>query len=216
MSAPRRTVVHHPGDALLLAHAAGAAGEAMALIVASHLSFCARCRHIVALAEAAGGARLDETAPAAMGEGALERAMARLGEQERRVPAVSSDNTPPPLRAFLGREVSQMRWRRMGPSLAYVPLARQGDVTLRLLCGKPGADVGRHCHRGMEYTLVLAGGFTDVTGSYGPGDFQTATPDLHHNPKADDDGDCINLAVTTGPLKFEGWVAKVAGKLFGF
>jgi putative transcriptional regulator len=68
----------------------------------------------------------------------------------------------------------------------------------------------------MEYTLVLAGGFTDVTGNYGPGDFQTATPYVHHNPRADLDGECVNLAVTTAPLKFDGWIAKIAGKFFGF
>ena len=52
------------------------------------------------------------------------------------------------------------------------PLFRRGGVAARLLRGAPGADSGTHSHHGLEYTLVLQGGFTDVTGSYAPGDLQ--------------------------------------------
>ena len=207
-------ISHHPGNDMLLAYAAGALGEAMALIVASHLAFCARCSRIAAQGEAVGGARLEETEPALLRADALQQALARLGAQQRRPAA--HDQTPPPLRAFLGRDLSAVRWRKMGSRLAYTPLGRQGGVSMRLLKGAPGADVGNHSHRGMEYTLVLAGGYTDATGAYGPGDFQIAAPDLHHNPVADNDGDCINLAVTTAPLRFDSVVQKIAGKLFGF
>ncbi len=212
------TVRHHPEEDLLLAHAAGALDESMALIVATHLCFCAQCRATVALAEKVGGTLLDVIAPAPLAPDALARTLAQLDapmpEQAR---PVSNDNTPLPLRRFLGRDLSQVGWRKMGPKLAYVPLTRRGGVSMRLLRGAPGTDVGRHGHKGMEYTLVLAGGFTDVTGSYGPGDFQTASPDLRHNPIADgDDSDCINLAVTTAPLRFESVVQKIVGKLFGF
>jgi putative transcriptional regulator len=68
----------------------------------------------------------------------------------------------------------------------------------------------------MEYTLVLRGGFRDETGSYGPGDFQATSSAVAHNPVADQDGDCINLAVTTAPLRFDGIIQKVVGRLFGF
>jgi putative transcriptional regulator len=207
-------VRHHPANALLLAYAAGAADPAMMLILATHMSFCARCRGLVARAENVGAARLEDIAPVALAPNALDKVLALLGEQDGR--AVSNDNTPAPLREFLGRDLSQMRWRQMGPKLAYVPLYRRGDVAMRLLRGAPGTDVGSHSHRGMEYTQVLAGGFTDTTGQYGPGDFQTATPDLAHNPRADDDGDCINLAVTTGSLTFDGLISSIAAKLFGF
>jgi putative transcriptional regulator len=210
----QRPVRHHPSNALLLAYAAGAADPAMMLLLATHLSFCGRCRGLAARAENVGAARLEDIAPVALAPDALDKVLARLGERDERM--VSNDNTPPPLREFLGRDLSQMRWRQMGPKLAYVPLYRRGDVAMRLLRGAPGTDVGRHSHRGMEYTQVLAGGFTDATGQYGPGDFQTATPDVTHNPRADDDGDCVNLAVTTGSLTFDSWIASIAGKFFGF
>ena len=63
---------------------------------------------------------------------------------------------------------------------------------------------------------MLKGGFSDVTGSYAPGDLQMMEGDMRHNPVADPGEDCINLAVTTGPLKFEGWPHKILAPLFGF
>ena len=80
----------------------------------------------------------------------------------------------------------------------------------------PGADSGAHSHDGMEYTVVLQGGYTDVTGNYGPGDLQIMADGASHNVVADPGEDCINLAVTTGPLKFESLLQRIAAPLFGF
>ena len=211
------TVRHHPEDALLLVYAAGGLDGAMSLILATHLTFCARCRGLVARQEEIGGALLEELLPVPMEEGGLDRVLARLDEPvETSASWASNDNTPAPLRAVLGRDLSQACWRKMGPSLSYITLYRRGTVAVRLLRGAPRTDVGRHSHRGMEYTLVLRGGYTDETGTYEPGDFQTASADVHHNPVADPEEDCINLAVTTGPLRVEGWMQKIAARLFGF
>jgi len=208
---------HHPDDAMLLAHAAGGLDGPMSLILASHLTFCGRCRQQVRRQEQIGGALLEDLPPVAMDEAALDRALAGLDEPFASFAAQpSNDNTPAPLRAALGRDLSQARWRKMGPKLGYVTLYRRGPVAVRLLRGAPGTDVGRHSHAGAEYTLVLRGGYTDETGSYGPGDFQTASGDVRHNPVADSGEDCINLSVTTGPLQFEGLVQKIVARLFGF
>lgn len=211
------SIQHHPDDELLLACATGGLDMPMSLIVQSHLYLCTRCRNAVALAENVGGVLLNTIAPVPLAADALAKTLARLGTQDARVrAAISNDNTPAPLRAFLGRDLSQVGWRKLGPNLGYATLYRKGPLAMRLLRGAPGSDVGRHSHRGMEYTLVLRGGFKDETGSYGPGDFQAASSDVAHNPVADHDGDCINLAVTTAPLRFDGLVQKVVGRLFGF
>ena len=207
---------HHPDDMLLLDHAAGKLDPALALVIATHLSFCAQCAGAVALAERVGGILLDDAAPVTLADGALEKTLARLGPQESARPIANNDNTPAPLRAFLCHELSQVRWRRMGPRLAYANLYRRGPVALRLLRGMPGANTGSHSHHGMEYTLVLKGGFTDVTGNYGPGDFQMASAAVNHDPVADPGEDCINLALTTAPLRFDGLVPRIAGRIFGF
>jgi putative transcriptional regulator len=104
----------------------------------------------------------------------------------------------------------------VGPRLAYVPLLRRGAVTARLLRGVPGAQTGSHRHAGLEYTLVLKGGFSDETGRYAPGDLQVMEGDMRHNPVADPGEPCINLAVTTGPLKFERLLQRIVAPLFGF
>jgi putative transcriptional regulator len=211
------TVRHHPDDTLLLAHAAGGLDGAVALIIATHLSFCGHCRRLVGRQEEIGGALLEDLPPVPMEAQALDQVLARLDEPIAPMAAqLSGDNTPAPLRAMLGHDLSQTRWRKMGPRLGYVTLYRRGPVAVRLLRGAPGTDTGRHSHRGEEYTLVLRGGYTDETGSYGPGDFQAASAETLHNPVADPEEDCINLSVTTGPLRFDSPIQKIFARLFGF
>jgi putative transcriptional regulator len=214
-----RSIAHHPSEDLLLAYATGASDEAMSLIVATHMALCGQCRATLAAMEQIGGGLLEALPPAPLADAALDRVLAKLDrappyERPRRAP--SRDGTPEVLRAYLGGDLSAARWRRMGPKLAYLPLLRRGRTRAKLLRGVPGTEVGAHSHRGLEFTLVLAGGFTDVTGSYGPGDLQMADAGIDHNPIADPGADCINLAVTTAPLKFENWLQKIAGPLFGF
>jgi putative transcriptional regulator len=214
-----RGIAHHPSEYLLLAYATGASDEAMSLIVATHMALCSQCRAAVTAMEKIGGTLLETLPPTPLAGDALTEALAKLDgiaphEKPRRVP--SRDGTPDVLRSYLGGDLSTARWRRMGPKLAYLPLFRRGRTSAKLLRGVPGTEVGAHSHRGLEFTLVLAGGFTDVTGSYGPGDLQVADAELRHNPIADPGEDCINLAVTTAPLKFENLLQKIAGPLFGF
>ena len=213
-------IAHHPDEDLLLSYASGAAGEALGLILATHLSFCPACRARVGELEAVGGALLDTMAPVALTEGAVQAALAKLDglKPYPRPPrrAVPRDGTPAVLRDYIGGGLDQVRWRRMGPKLAYAPLFQRGPVRARLLRGAPGAESGPHSHQGWEYTLVLQGGFGDVTGSYGPGDLQVMGDGPSHNPIADPGEDCINLAVTTGRLKFDRLSQKIAGPLFGF
>lgn len=211
------TIHHHPDDALLLDFAAGKLDPAMALIVGCHLEFCPQCYGSVVLGEAIGGAFLEQGQPVSLAGDALARTLARLDAPVApAAPMASNDNTPAPLRAFMGRDLASVRWRAMGPRLGYVTLYRHRGLTLRLLRGSPGSDVGPHTHRGQEYTLVLKGGYRDETGAYGPGDFQAAAADIVHNPVADTGEDCINLAVTIGGLRFNSPGQNLVARMFGF
>jgi putative transcriptional regulator len=210
---------HHPNAELLLAYASGAADEATGLIVAAHLAFCAACRLQSRELEALGGCLLQELAPVPMAGGALNATLRKLDgikPFERPARAASRDGTPAMLRPYIGGDLSDVRWRRVGPALSYVPVLRRGGVTARLLRGVPGAETGAHRHAGLEYTLVLKGGFSDETGSYAPGDLQVMEGDMRHNPVADPGEDCINLAVTTGRLRFESLLQRIVAPLFGF
>jgi putative transcriptional regulator len=210
---------HHPSEDLLLAYASGAADEATGLIVAAHLAYCATCRRQSRELEALGGSLLQELAPVPMSGGALDAALMKLDgikPFQRAARPASRDGTPALLRSYIGGDLSDVRWRQVGPHLSYLPVLRRGRVTARLLRGVPGAQTGRHGHAGLEYTLVLRGGFSDETGRYAPGDLQVMEGDMRHNPVADPGEDCINLAVTTGPLEFESLLQRIVAPLFGF
>ncbi len=215
------TIRHHPGDEFLLAHASGAGSEAVSLIVGTHLALCPSCRGKVASMEQMGGALLAGIAPAEMSASALSSAMAKLDDIAADKPAQSSDPLPPviapePLRSYIHGDIDRVRWIPIGPGVSYRPLLKRRDARVQLIRTAPGAGVGTHTHRGEELTLVLTGGFTDVTGSYRRGDLQTTTPEIVHRPVTDADGYCVTLAMTDAPLKFMSPIVGVLGKLFGF
>ena len=214
---------------MLLAYAGGATDEAMSLILATHMVYCETCRAEVSRLEAIGGSLLQDLAPVPMSGGALQAALAKLdqmplekrasgGAQEAsaKAGATIKSGTPAVLSRYIGGDLGAVRWRRVSSKLSYLPLFRRGPVSVRLLRGVPGAETGAHRHQGPEYTLVLKGGFTDVTGSYGPGDLQMMEGEMRHNPIADPGEDCINLAVTMGHLKFEAPLQRIVAPLLGF
>jgi putative transcriptional regulator len=212
------SITHHPGDELLLSYALGAASEPVALLVATHLLACAACRKVVKAMEAAGGAMLAEVAPAKLNDRALNFVLSRLDEIQpaaKAMPAAQGD-VPLPLRDYIGNEFARARWVPVAPGLAHLPLMTRGGTRARLIRAQPGAGVSVHTHRSEEWTMVLTGSYHDKTGRYLPGDVQSTTPDVVHQPVADEGPICINLAVTDAPLIFEGILPKVVGKIFGF
>jgi putative transcriptional regulator len=212
------SITHHPGEELLLSYASGAADEAVALLVASHLAMCGRCRMAVRTVEMAGGSVLSSIPPAVMGDRAYQSVLARLGEPEARIVRGANLNSevPAPLQHYVGSDYAAMPWRTITRGLAHLPLTTRGSTRARLIRAEPGAEVATHTHRGEEWTLVLAGSFSDETGNYQPGDVQSNTPEIEHCPKTNPGPPCINLAVTDAPLVFRGLVPKLAGWFFGF
>lgn len=212
------TIAHHPGEELLLAYALGASSQPVALLVATHLSFCATCSRTVGEMEAAGGAMLSNIEPVALETSAFQTTLSRRGDRlpsNARQTAVASD-VPSPLRAYIGDRFADVRWVPMAPGLAQVRLITRGRSRARLIRARPGSGVSLHSHRGEEWTLVLTGSYHDESGQYGPGDVQATTPDVFHRPIANEGPVCINLAVTDAPLVFKDLVPAIVGKVFGF
>lgn len=216
------TVHHHPSDELLLDYASGALGEAWSLAVATHLALCPDCRRTVEKLEAVGGEILDEVAPEPVAENSFEAVMARLQDiptaaAEGASPARGQDGPfvlPQPLRDYVGGDVDDLHWQRLGLGAYQRLIATGGNgATARLLRIPAGKPVPTHGHRGMELTLVLRGAFTDTTGTYGPGDLQEADSELEHQPFAAPEEDCICLAVTDAPLRFRSLAARLVQPL---
>ena len=214
------SATHHPAEELLLAHAGGAADEALSLIIATHLALCPQCRAKVAKMESLGGAVLDDLAPVAISDSALDAVLAKLESAplERRAARATAKPglAPEPLRSYLKSDLDSVAWRSLSSGISFCDLFRRDAMSARLIRSLPGCGVGTHTHHGEELTLVLTGGYTDVTGHFRRGDLQTADGALEHRPIADPGEDCIVLAVCDAPLKFRSAAVGLIGKLFGF
>lgn len=214
------TILHHPNDELILDYAAGGLGEAAALTVATHMTLCPRCRGLNRRLEAVGGKFLADAGEGGAGDQAFNAVMARISANVADIdieePPPSKAVFPAPLRAALGCDLDAVPWKRLGMgAYHYVIPTSGGTATARLLRIPAGRPVPVHTHRGTELTLVLCGAFSDVTGAYGPGDFQEADDALVHQPHAAPDKDCICLAVTEAPLRFKSWAARLVQPLLG-
>lgn len=212
------TIKHHLTDDLLMAYAAGNLPEAFSLAVATHISLCDECRAALAAYEAMGGAILEGSTDAApMSEDALARAMARLDmpaptEKPRAKPAPSV--LPAPLQDYVGADLSRIKWRSLGMGVRQAILPTKGKGSARLLYIPAGQAVPDHGHRGMELTLVLQGAFRDEDDQFARGDIEIASEAVEHTPVAIGDVDCICLAVTDAPLRFNALIPRLMQPIF--
>lgn len=224
---PPLEIRHHPADELLLSLVSGALPIGLRLVTQTHLELCPACRERVAMLRAVGGAVLDEQPEAAMRADALARALDRIDQLEQ---AERADGTPtprkvpapPPLpagaiwpKALAG--CSATRWRWLGPGMRWsrvtVPDAPEANVfLLRIGAGK---YLPQHTHRGTELTQIIYGHFHDGRALFGPGDFDLADDDVHHQPVVQDGSECICVAAVDGRLHFDGLIARWFGSLVG-
>jgi putative transcriptional regulator len=208
------TITHHPSDETLAAFASGSFDEARALVVAVHLSLCPQCRRAARAFAEVGGTMLDAVEPAAMGAGALERAVAKLDtpEVETASATVGAPNDmdlrdlPAPLSHY-----EFGKWRRIGPGLQWRPVAVASDEGTRvfMLKGAPGTRLLRHKHTGTEWTCVLQGAFRYELGRYGPGDFDEVDDSVEHSPVVEDGVTCICLVALQGTIALQGWIGRL-------
>lgn len=213
------TVQHHLSDETLLSYAAGELDDATSLVVASHLALCPVCRASVNMAEDIGGAMLDDVEPMEMSEDALAHVLARTETVSRdsELPVRMSPRHPEtgyvfpdPLRSRIGGDLSSVKWRRIGPGVQQFVLPRRDNASqARLLRIAGGQGVLQHGHTGEEFTLVLAGGFSDGDQAFARGDVEWADQEIVHRPIANDGEGCVCLAVTSGPLQFFDFVGKI-------
>lgn len=201
---------------LYAAYAAGCLDPAFALMLETQSVLRPEIRDAVALSEVISGSIL-ETAPAArLTDGALDRALAAIDALEAdEVSSVRAGREageameemlalPEPLRTAALDALGKSGWQVMGRGLKRLNLSAGSKLETELYRIAPGAKIPRHTHAGSEYTLVLAGGFSDERGSYGPGDVVINGADDYHQPVGDEGEVCYALAVRDGGLHFTG------------
>jgi putative transcriptional regulator len=206
------TIRHHITDRLMMAYSAGQLPEAFSLVVATHVSICDECRARLASFDAVGGALVALSEGAPMREGSLEAVMARLDSLPPVPKAVARKRgvLPAPLQDYVGGDLDAVKWRPVGMGVRQAILPTEKDATVRLLHIPAGAPLPDHGHRGLEMTMVLKGAFRDEIDRFGPGDIEIADHDLEHTPVAEPGEDCICLVATDAPLKFSGFVPRIA------
>lgn len=207
------TIRHHISDQLLMAYSAGQLPEAFNLVVAVHLSMCDDCKARLGAFDAVGGALLGECDAVAMSDDSLAATMARLTRNTAPTRRATG-NLPAPLMDYIGGDLSAVKWRPLGMGVRQAILRTDKSATARLLYIPAGQPVPDHGHRGTELTLVLQGAFRDETDHFGPGDLEIADEDLNHQPVADAGVDCICLAATDAPLRFNGLLPRLAQPFF--
>jgi putative transcriptional regulator len=203
-------IKHHLDEATLIAYSAGTLPEAFNLIVATHLSLCDKCHADAQAYDAVGGALLDD-ANAAMSAGSLAQALAQLDETLPIAPPahIITGDLPAPLHNYTGGDLDSVRWRPVGMGVRQAILPTSKGATARLLCIPAGAAMPDHGHRGTEMTLVLKGAFQDADAYFTRGDIEVSGKDVQHTPVADIHEDCICLAVTDAPLRFNGLLPRI-------
>jgi putative transcriptional regulator len=214
-------IQHHPGDELLLPLAAGRLSAGQALVVSTHLEGCVECRARLHTLQALGGALLEKAEPVALEAGAWERTLARIATPEPQ-PVVRTQPSHPALPAGVpwpaslrGCDVSDWHWMGPGMRFARVGLPHDAAATLYLLRIGEGRSLPRHTHSAVELTQVLCGAFDDGRAMFGPGDFDAADQDIHHQPVVQTGSVCVCLAYVGGPMRFDGRIASLIGSWIG-
>ncbi|KQI73846.1 transcriptional regulator [Loktanella sp. 5RATIMAR09] len=212
-------IKHHLTEPLLMGYAAGTLPEAFNLVVATHISMCDDCRAALAGYEAVGGEVMMDTAPVDVAEDALAATLALIesGKFADKPARVRTKNSvfPGPLQDYVDGDIDSLKWRKVGGGVSQLVLKTSKDASVRLLRIPAGTAVPDHGHRGTELTLVLQGAFTDSEDRFGAGDVEVANEDLHHTPVAEEGLDCICLAATDAPLRFNGLVPRIAQRFIG-
>lgn len=219
-------IKHHLDDATLVSYAAGSISQAMALVVACHISICPDCQQKASESEAIGGLMLDGLKEVDINEDALEQVLACLdNEPESIQKPIKQHKTqnkdtriPKPLQECIDGSLEQLPWKRIVPGVYYHDLpfkAERGGVS-KLLKIAPGKSMLPHTHDGNELTLILRGSFSDEVGRFTEGDIADLDNEIEHQPLVDSDEDCICLIATDAPLKFSTLFGRLVQPMTGF
>ncbi len=209
-------IQHHLSEELIMGYAAGILPEAFELAVATHISMCDECRAAVEAYEAVGGAVLDDTETMAMSDDSFEATLAKINGAPVLTPKpVKNDSIfPTALQHYVGENPDEVKWTNLGMGVKQAILKTSKGASARLLHIEAGRAVPDHGHRGTELTLVLQGAFSDEVDRFGRGDIEIADEDLEHTPRAEMGEDCICLAVTDAPLRFNAIIPRLLQPFF--
>lgn len=207
-------------DALLLDYATGALSRPLELLVETHLAMNENSSRSMRMLMQLGGILLEDSEPVSLSEDALQNVMDQLDQFEKDTDEMFPRNSdhaewlPHPIASYVPKADCNQSWQRAGIGIMETNIDfGEVDGNAKIYRIASGTAVPIHTHTGAEVTLVLSGGFTDETGSYGPGDISIQESGSEHQPVADDDGECMVLAVNEGEIRLTGPIGRVLNLL---
>ncbi len=207
------TIEHHPEEATLTAYAAGALDLGQRVALATHLLACPQCRGWTRAMERIGGAFVADSPPAEMAADGLARTLARLDAPPPAAQAASRETADAPIELpkFV-RGYDFGRWRWVAPRVRMRPIRLPEPSATRvfLLKSAPGATIFAHAHTALEMTCVLRGAFRHEGGRYGFGDFDFGDETVSHQPRVENEGECLCLIAMQGELRWSGLWGRLA------
>lgn len=197
-------------------YAAGCLDPAFCLLVETQATLRPDVQRAVARAETIAGVFFESEEKAALSTGAVDKALALIDSYEAGERPVATAaklagegldellDLPEPLRETALHSYQTHKWQGLTQGIRRLKLDAGSEAEVELYRIEPGCTVPKHSHHGSEFTLVVAGGFSDESGSFGPGDISLKGPEDTHQPTGDMDGVCYALAVRDGGLRFTG------------
>ena len=208
-------------DALIIDYANGALSKPLEVLMETHMAMSPKSARAFRMMVQIGGVLLEDSEPVSMSEGSWDKIMAEINSAEiisaeelSEKREAKTDFLPRPLAEYIPSLDDNANWKRISRGLSEHVIdfgTTVGKASIYRIA--PGVAVPSHSHQGSEVTLVLSGGFTDETGTFGPGDIAIQQNGAVHKPVADDDGECIVFAVNEGGIQLTGPIGMVLNLL---
>ncbi len=193
----------HPPESHLLAFAAGQGELSLRILVECHLASCPAClAQVLDLAEV-GGRMLGAMPAAPVPTDLFAKVIGQIAREALPVPVGLP--VPEAIARLLPQKPDWSGILLRG--FRFIKLVEEAprEAALYLVHLTAGTVFPGHRHRGLEESVILAGGLEDGSTRLEAGDWATAEAATCHAPRALPDEDCWLVARMEHGIRFTGW-----------
>jgi putative transcriptional regulator len=204
-------------DFLVAQYVSGALPEPAHVLVGSHLEMQQDNGNLAGVMQHLAGDALTaiEPEPLRSPVNSLDEILRSRPPRASALPLDHSESLPKMLRAYAGRDLENIPWRRKLPGLREYVIEKRAGIETSLLWARPGRALPSHGHSGLELTLVLEGQFRDYRGTFAEGDVSVADEDIDHRPVASEFGPCLCFSVLLAPIALSGSALRIVRDILG-